>query len=232
MKTDLSHWHKLKSTLKIHQTQKRFYGKFDHKIVYNCIGCPILTIVTDSEQLKLRVSTSQSRAKSQYDLERLIAFFEVYKRKGPNLKFRTELNTLSIFSDNLDTLYSIACKDVGRYRHNIQSLTTILDDDTQEHLDANKILVKTHTDHTWRINLRGGFYRNTKEKTALYNYLKNLSDQVKVSDLLLTDLLNGGKYIRASYLHVNDKSLADMLYLIMPGIVKSVQEIVVLPQSK
>ena len=80
--------------------------------------------------------------------------------------------------------------------------------------------------------LRGCNPADLFEKTALYNYLKNLSDQVKVSDLLLTDLLNGGKYIRASYLHVNDKSLADMLYLIMPGIVKSVQEIVVLPQSK
>lgn len=232
MKTDLSHWYKLKSKIKIEQTKQKFYGKFNHKIVYNCHGCQILTIITDAEQLITRVATSSSQTKAKYDLTRLLAFFEVYKRKGSTLRFRTEGSSLSIFSDQLDILYSIASNDLSQYKHNIQSLTTLLDTSTQQHLDANKILVVTPTEYKWRINLRPGFYHNTQEKLAFYNYLKNLGDQVKVSDILLFDLTHGHKYIRASYLQVRERTLADMLYLIIPGIVKSIQEIVVLPQSK
>ena len=75
-------------------------------------------------------------------------------------------------------------------------------------------------------DISDGFYRDFKERVALAAYLENIGDQARVSKYFIKDLRGANKYLKGNYFHVKDPRLVDMLHLIMPKIVRSVQQVV------
>lgn len=161
-------------------------------------------------------------AKSQ-----LMTFHQVLRNPENKFRIRTEGHSISIFHADIDFMYHVAANDLSAYAHNLQLLSTVTSAEQLAALENNQIIVRKSPDYAWRVYVRDGFYRNFTERQALANYLENLQDQVKVSKNFIRELKGVTKYIKGNYFHVKDPRLVDMIHLIIPNFVRSVQQLVV-----
>ena len=221
---DTSRWYNLNDYIKIVGTQRKFYRRYLHKLVYTVYGAWALSGSETIDALRGKLS----RSRHQLDLrtiELVTPFFDLYTAKDSRLRFIAERSTLSVFCDDIDYLFELAQDKLSPHKPEI--LSTVLDQDSQELLDKGMILVKTPTEHCWRINIRSGFYRNLAERQGLAQYLKNLGDEVKVTKNILQRLGSNDKYLYGGYFHVKDPRVVDMIRLITPDLVQSVDQLVV-----
>lgn len=225
---DLSQWYKFKPDLIVVATNRKFYNKFVHKVnyeqIYGAFSIPRSQSWNDARQ-KLKQSRRYNFTDSY--LEKLAEVFAVYKNRGDTYRMRFEGATVGIFCNDLNILLDISSRQMPNYKDNISFVSTITDSAQQQALDQNKIILKRFTECTHRVTLRDGYYADYTERHALAQYLKNLNDQVKISKKYLKEIEQGYKYLRSGYFYVQDPRVVDMIRLIMPNIVRSIQEVVV-----
>lgn len=225
---DLSPWYKFKPDIKVVPTNRKFYNKFVHKLNYDYIyGAFSIPASQDWKIARNRLKQNRRYNFTDSYIEKLAEVFVVYKNRGNDYRMRFEGSTVSIFADNLDILLDIASQQILSYKDNISFLSTIVDSTQQQALDQNKIILKRFTQCTHRVTLRDGYYADYTERHALAQYLKNLDDQIKISKKYLREIEQGYKYLRSGYFYVQDPRVVDMIRLIMPNIVRTIQEVVV-----
>lgn len=222
---DLSHWHKTFPNLPIQETRSKYYGKFLHKLVYKVPGSNFFCSVRQLSDLRLRLARAYEKILPDR-LEMCETFFEFYLARTSDYRIRIENNVMCIFHNDLDHLYNLATDKFKKYKTSLKYLTTVFDTDSFQALEAGKCIMKTSNGYSHKVIIRSGFYRNQTENLALAQYLKNLGDEVKVSDNLFKELTSY-KYIQSRYFYIKDPAIASMLMLIKPRFIKSIQEIVV-----
>lgn len=229
---DLSRWYNINKYIKVCATQRKFYGQFNYKLVYAVPGAFVIPCTKDNSNLHSRISHIVHSKHSRYstlNVPMLETFFELYQNRGTQIRIRVEGSTLSIFGRDLDHLYDLASGELAAYTNNLISVTAPVDAKQQELLDQGKIILKTSRQHHYRVTLRSGAYRNFQERQALVKYLINLDDQVEITKNLLDQLNGGNKYLYGGYFYVSDTRIVDMIALIIPNLIRSVNQVVVVP---
>lgn len=218
---DTSQWYSINPNIKIIRTKKKFYNRYNHKLVYRVTGASSIPNNKSIENFNFRIGRYHNGVVSAS----IADVYNLYYERDKNLKFRIEGNALGIFCEDIDYLYQTASTKLKN--HAPQILSTVLDQIQQDLLEQGLIIVKTPTDYIWRINLRSGFCKNLNDRHGLAKYLVNLGDEVKITKNLLAELASTTKYWSGGYFHVRDPKLADMIRLIVPNLVKSVDQLVV-----
>lgn len=237
VKTDLSQWHKINSSLKIFPTQKKYYDRFVHKLVYRSVyRAGVVTSIRHEDEIMPRLLALTGRDSfagkgDPYQVsaasEKLISLFRVYQTRGENLRIRIESSSVSLFANDLEYLHKIATNDLSCYQNHLEFLTTVLDDQQQQYLDNNLIIVKEATDYTHRVSVRDGFYPNSQERQALADYLETLGSEVRCTKRFINSIRSSNKYIQIGYFYVRDPRIIDMIRLIIPNLVRRVDQVVV-----
>jgi len=243
---DTSPWYNLNPKIKITRTNRKFYQRYLHKIVYRIPGISVLRFCNDqnsSDSLKthiarqlhlpsdiflVTVGDSDFRKKVEQRYDSLVNFIEIYTSNNLDLRFRLEGHNITIFAASLEQIYDLAIGPLLAHRSNLIEVCTVQSQREQQILEQDCILVTMPTQHPYRVILRGGIYQNHQERQALANYLKNLGDQVKITKNILANINSSSKYINAGYFHVRDPDVVGLISLIMPTIVRSVRQLVVL----
>lgn len=225
---DTSLWANRFKKLKIVDTRKKFYNEYLHKLTYHNIrGAWLLCNTKSFSQFARKYSSYQmgkySTSLTDENFEVLKIFFELYQCSA--LRLRVERNTISIFSNDLELLYKVASETL-KFIEPIQ-LSTVISESQRNLLEQGFIILKDQTDYNWRVNIRSGIYKNYQERNSLVTYFNNIGDQVKISKNLLLQFTGTNKYVSAGYFYVKDIDIVNIIRLIMPTLVRSIDRVVV-----
>lgn len=239
-KTASFDWSKINTRLKFAFTKKKFFNQCYYRINYNLPGARLITYYHDDQdwnafQQKVgnyNMNSYRNRRQSYIsfnfaDINQIVTFAKVYKQdhKPHTVRFRIESDILSIYSDSEECLYNLATNELAAWGSSLLSFSMPENENVQALLDQGYVVVSKPQTHAFKIKLRETFGHNVERK-QLANYLQGLGNDVKVTTYILEHLKREHKYFPAGYIYVNDLRLVDMLRLVSPNLVGSVQHLV------
>lgn len=239
-KTGSFDWSKVNTRLKFSFTKKKFFNQCYYRLNYILPGARLITYYReelgwDAFQQRVdywNVNSIYARRHSlmrysKADAGQLLAFAKIYNsdHKPHKVRFRIEADCLSIYSDSEECLYNFATKELANWTSYAVSFSMPENENVQALLDQGFVVVNKPQTHAYKIKLRETFGRNLERK-QLGNYLQGLGDDVKVTKYILEHLLREHKYFPAGYIYVNDLRIVDMLRLVSPNLIGSVQHLI------
>jgi len=233
---DSLRWFKLNQNVKIVETTKKFYNRYLYKITYNIPGVFLIPYTKDQEHLMLKICDHERGRASSFiyrykitaeDVPKLMVIQEMYLNRK-DIRVRTEGSSISIFSDNIDSLYDLAFSQLAQCVTNLRLVSLPFTDATTDLLEQDYIIVRTPTEYLYKVMLKNHYGGNRADKLALANYLSSIGDEVKVSDKILSYLRAPYKYFYGGYFYVRDPNLVDMIRLVAPTLIRNVQQLKVI----
>lgn len=234
---DLSKWVNSYPNIKVSCSNRKFYNKFYYKITYDIPHSYLVNFVRSNEDLKkyysMRISRKEelftnplTASQTEY-LNKLCGlrdFVHKFKQHG---RVRTEKNTISFFTNDLDRFYQHGIEDLADFKHRLIGVSAITNDAHKQLLDENFVLLRTDIGYKFKVNMRSGYYKNFQNLKSLANYIEQIRDQVRIGNGLLSQLNSPYKYLQGGYFYVNDLRLVDIVRLIEPSLVRSIQKVAV-----
>lgn len=229
-------WSKLNSKIKYSFTKKKFFNEYYFRLNYVVPGIRTIGYCRDPSELEFRVSNHNSntmrwrgiqRRNSLAKFSQIKDFFQIYlDQSHPHpLKFRIEADQISIYSNSENYLYEIASVKLKQWCDDLQSISLIESDQVRRLLDCGYVLVNKPQTHPYRVKIKETFSFSA-ERHALLMYLKNLGEHARVTKFMLARLSGDNKYFPGGYIHVNDDRIVDMLKLVAPNLIGSVNQLV------
>jgi hypothetical protein len=237
---DTSDWIDINPKISILYTKKKFFNKYFFRANYFVPGARLMTYYRsdDTDALSRRVDQYNSHAhtrKTWYG--RMVANNEQIKdfsrlfhtKKGDkssdDIKFRIEGCNFSIYTDTEENIFNIASKDLSSWKSTLRSISLIENSHSRALLDQGGTIVSKPQSHPYKVSLKETF-NYSFERSCLMNYLQNLEDNVKVTEYILGRLSLENKYFPGGFVYVKDHRLIDMMRLVAPNLVGSVQILV------
>jgi hypothetical protein len=150
----------------------------------------------------------------------------VYNTKTADIKFRIEQDIFNIYSNSETYLYRVANLVLGEYKSRITEICRPESDEAKAKLDQGFTIVKKDPTHPYRVRLKEGF-QTADERQGLATYLKNLKDDVKITTFMLDRLGGTYKYFSGGYIYVKDRRIIDLLILVSPNMIGTVNQMVI-----
>ena len=239
---DLSEWTKLNEEVKVSFTRKKYFNEFYYKLTYCVPGARLMTYkYPDDHELMQRVIHYNTRHNNYNyginlyrhawnrpaaDFDQLRSFAEVYHTKHADIKFRIEQDIFNIYSNSETYLYRVANLVLGEYKSRITEFCRPESADAKAKLDQGFTIVKKDPTHPYRVRLKEGF-QTADERQGLATYLKNLKDDVKITTFMLDRLGGTYKYFSGGYIYVKDRRIIDLLILVSPNMIGTVNQMVI-----
>lgn len=229
-------WKTLNSDVSIKETKKKFYNQYYYSLKYLCHGSQVLR---DGGNIEDKLEYRRQRRRTfnyggswvnRFDndnlinVEQLHGFDHVRQQFGQQVRFRIEEPYVTLYSDNEQVLYNIADQHLKEWVNKLWSVHRPASDATKAIVDRGAIIVKTDVNYRYKFFCKDGNYHN---KSAVYSYLHNLGDQVKLSKMVWSNLSKPHSYTWGIWFYANDPSIATMLNIIEPNVVTNIHELVV-----
>lgn len=230
-------WTKLKKTVRVFDTRKRYFKKYFSNIKYYVPGGRIIMSNDSNFDIEMALeSRKQFSRNTNYggswrmrsddwkdaNVKQLTEFRDLYQSK--KMFFRIEEPNITIYSVDEKELYDLATGVLQDWRHRIVSVTRPANQEHIDLLNQNAVLMKTDIGYRYKIVLRDGKVDN---RDALRDYLDGLEENVKISRGVRRNLERNHNWLWGIWFYVNDPDLITMLNLIEPGIVANIHETVV-----
>lgn len=241
-KMDLSDWTKLNEQVKVSFTKKKYFNEFYYKLTYCVPGARLMTYkLPDDHALMQRVITYNTNRnghkyginlyrhtwnRPQADFDQLRSFAEVYNTKNTDVKFRIEQDIFNIYSNSETYLYRVANLVLGEYKSRITEVCRPESAEAKVKLDQGFTIVAKAPTHPYRVRLKEGF-QHANERQGLATYLKNLKDDVRITTFMLDRLSGTYKYFSGGYIYVKDRRIIDLLILVSPNMIGTVNQMVI-----
>lgn len=233
-------WLDVNPQIVVSYTKKKFYNTFLFKITYHVPGARIIShaknLIGLGERCDVyndRITNPYSLYHNQYqhrrrlaDLTQLTIFYNLYRAKPHDFKFRIESENITMYSNSQENLHKLATDTLKSYQSVLTEVSLIESDAALTLLNQGYTLVKKPTAYMYKVRLREGF-QSHYERHGLATYLKNLDTEVKISEHILRRLLNNNKYFQGGFVYVNDPKLIDMLRLVSPAVIGAVNQLVI-----
>jgi hypothetical protein len=234
---DSSDWSNINPGVVVSYTKKKFYNTFLFKMSYRIPGARIITYAKNLANLSDRYEVYNDRVDNpgmyyqirphykKANLTQLTVFYNLYAAKSKDYKFRIESETIMLYSNSQEYLHDLATGALNDYRSSLTEVSLVESDAALTLLDQGYTIIKKHTTYPYKVKLREGF-QALYERHGLATYLKNLGTEVKVTEYILSQLSSNNKYFHGGYVYVNDPKLIDMLRLVSPAVVGTVDQLV------
>ena len=243
-------WKKLNNKVCFVDIKKKFFNKYFYSIKYFCPGGRIIlqpynnnleAILNSVATRRLRELTFQSRLFSpwytpmddQYlrDKQKIIPqqLYDVLTVKNKykdTIKIRIEEPFVTLYAEDEKSLLNIAKHELTYWNDRLENVSRPESDDIKNLLENNCILIKKDIGFKYKFICKEGPYKN---KSALYSYLTQLEDNVKISKTNWTQLESTHSYIRNLCIYANELDLAAMLNIIEVTAVRNIHELIVAP---
>lgn len=234
-KTDSLDWNEINPGIKFSYTRKKFFNEFYFRLNYLVSGARLVTYnPVDDPYWHHRIDNynnvsfySIRRQGERANHKQILDFARVYHCEDHphKLKFRIEADQLSIYSNSEEYLYEIADTYLADWKSEILSVSLIENEKDRLLLDQGYIIASRPQSHPYRVKIKETFGFQ-QERKCLKTYLQNLGDSAKVTKYMLGRLAHEHKYFPGGYIYVNDSRLIDMLHLVSPNLIGSVQQLV------
>lgn len=229
---DTSLWNNFKD-IKVLPTKKKFFGKYLYKIVTKVPASRLVLnhpVDKIADELAKRVEVNEARRQlyiknwgglfhGNYQLDnyntKQLEYYAVVRAKYSNIKMRVEEPWLSIYSDDEQTLYDIACGDHMGF---IAEIHRPKNDRDMLALNEGNVLVSPKLDYEYKIVLKDGI--NTNPRVAqIYDQLMALGEQIRLTPGCRGLLTNPHKmfWMPSAYFYVKDSTTASFVQLILPA---------------
>lgn len=231
---DLLPWSNLNADVKITYTSKAFYRDNYYRLNYRIPLAFLLSTSHNLETLKTNYSIYNNRRNIDYNetkFETLKCCLMAKLTSSEKIRTRTEQQNFAMFFQTQQQAWDMANTDMKSQATNLIGVSVVRNQHEAELLSQGCVIVKTATEYGYRINLRSGFYSNQIERESLSNLLTSCADEFKIGKELLTTLIGPHKYIQGGYISVKDPRMANVISLIMPRLVSSVQQVVHIPNQ-
>jgi len=235
---DLSKWTNIQPDIKFKYTNKRFYNKFFFKIVYQINYAS--SIGWDKDELISHLYRRVVNSYKSEDFDRVqdLSFKNLCDNllhlkavidtiKKDKKRVRIENKTVAFFDNNLDELYQLAIGPLQRFLPKLQVVSVLANDTEKQLLENNYVILRNDLGYTYRVNIRSGFYPNTNNLVSVRDYIEQIKNEVRIGKNLLSSFNQLNKYLNGGYFYVNDVRLVDMIRLIEPTLVRSIQKVAV-----
>lgn len=233
---DTSFWTQLNPTVKIKNSKKQFYNKFLYKLV---MLVPAAHIVQDDLRepqskaaINIRVAQynkyTQTRrffgrdVKSN-DIRRRLAdekqistYIKFVRGHQDKLQLRYEMPALSVYSNDLDLLKTLARMD----KENLKGFYGPQDDSAKQAIERGEIITKRISDYDLKVFLKEITDISVEEKQNIISCLNNMGDVVKLPKHCRKSLETPFRWMSASYFYARDDGIITLLNLIKPGVVQ------------
>jgi hypothetical protein len=143
------------------------------------------------------------------------------------IKFRIEDPYISLYTNDLDSLYEIINKD-KHIKNTVVSISKPESEEAAKSLQEGKVLVKRIEGFTHIIYISDNWSFNNDDRVKVMEYLRSLGEnEVRIPSSTEKALMN--KWAAGGYFYCKDPSISTCLSLICPGIVKNIFELEKLP---
>lgn len=239
-------WKKLNSDIVIKDVRKKLFNQYYYSIKYYCPGGRIILRpnITTFEDIDNAVSSrihynkfffntmytgcDYQSANYEYTKDisshQLLDILQVKNRYKNDVKLRIVEPYVTFYASTEDILFKIADVDLYAWSSYLSEMCKPKSDSLKNLLDKNVIFVKKDTGFRYKFMCKEGACRN---KTAIYSYLDQLGDQVKISKTVWTLLESTSAYIYNAWFYCNDAEIAQMLNIIEPNFISNIHELVV-----
>ena len=229
---DNSYWLNSNPGVAFLETKKQFFGKYTQRVVYKVPGVYFINKVPVDELCDAIAARNANVARVNYKYGNsygsavdaaMIQLFGALKKTHTQLKYRIELSSVSIYSNDETELKSFN-DEVSAYADTLQSVTGPRDIASQQLLESGHILGPNKTGYKYKVIFSDG-RQDPAVKKQLIAYLDNLGDSVQVPNGTRTRFTNGFSYGWGNYIYINDISILTFISIIMPGLVGKVHEL-------
>ena len=218
---DLSFWTNSTPQAKIVATKKKFFNRYLYKIVACVPSCRLILDKGDrsiGEMLELR-RADRRMFNSYFQLriahrsepaivEQLEYYRSIYKEYKDSIKFRVEEPSLTMYSDDLSILETIAWGDKEHITE-IHSPT----DNTIDLLNRGEIILKKPTEYNYKVVFKESHNWEQQTRENVYTFLTSLEDEVKITQSLENNLKYKKIWFNSSYFYCKSEQTITMLSL-------------------
>jgi hypothetical protein len=247
MKMDTLFWTQLNPTVKIENSKKQFYNKFLYKLVMIVPGANIIQDNIKNPELNTTICARISKY-NKYTLTRrhfgvnvknndrkrklaeekqINQYIKFVSKNRDNLHLRYETPCLSIYSNDIDLLKSLAKSD----RENLVGFHGPSDEQAKQAIERGEIIVKRINGYNLKIFLKEIIDIDLEEKKNIINCLTNMGDVVKLPLHCKNNLERPYRWMASSYFYAQDDGIITLLNLIRPGIVQGIFKLSLQPDK-
>lgn len=207
---DTSNWTHACPNIQIYHNNKLFYKKYLYKLsfydafFYLMRSCPV-----DPDHQK------------KIDLWKTL----LHKHKEHS-KFRTEYRNLNIYTNDLDTWFGVLNTDIAEYKHCLIGLTIPKNQTISDIIIKGQCVSKLANSYQYKVYTRSRVYKNLSQKHHVGNYLRNLRENLRITDNFLITFLNDVKYVFQGYFYCNDLKILDLIFLIDHKLINRTESLV------
>ena len=237
-------WKKLNSNIFLKNIRKKLFDQYYFSAKYYCPGARIILVPGNDNYESISDAIARRNAwykpypnhyftswseKPVINPLQLLSLLMVKNNYNYNsdIKIRIVEPHVTIYANNEETLLNIASTDLAHWTNTLVEICRPESTAIMNVLDTNAILVKTDNGFRYKIICKEGIYQH---KNAIYSFLDQLEDQVKVSKTVWTYLESTSPYLRNIWFYTKDPNIAQVLNIIEPNCVSNIHELVVLPQ--
>jgi len=244
---DTLFWTQLNPTVKIKYNKKQFYNKYLYKIV---MLVPAANIVQDNLKepesnttIRARITKynkytqtrryfgmaviSTDRRRKVAEEKQINQYIKFVSKNRDNLHLRYEMPYLSIYSNDIDLLKSLAKSD----KENLVGFYGPSDEQAKQALERGEIIVKRINGYNLKIVLKEISDIDLEEKKNIINCLNNMGNVVKLPLHCKTNLERPYRWMSSSYFYAKDDGIITLLNLIKPGIVQGIFKLSLQPDK-
>lgn len=232
---DLSEWSKLNRDLRFLYTKKKFFNEFCYSLTYNLQGARCLINCKTADKLPATVKSFNFRNTDRFvryknqnaSLKTLEDFYKYYTTPTDvKVKFRIGYYSFTVFADSESYLYNVANEILSEHKTKLSSVSLLEFDSDKKLLDQGFIITKKESDHPYKVRLKEGFIK-LEDRHALVNYIKNLDSEIKISKFILERLSDRYKYFQGGFIYLNDIKMLDILKMLAPSLIGSVNQTII-----
>lgn len=245
---ELYNWKNLNHKLTCLSTKKKFFNKYFYSIKYYCPGGRIImnpgnnnidNITAAVELRKTYELRFQSRlffpwnseftspTNDEKVLPQQLLDITLLKNSCKDIKIRVQEPFVTIYSESEELLFKIANNELCFWSNRLEIVSKPETDNIKNLLKDDVILIAKDVGFKYKFICKDGVYQN---KAALYTYLDQLGNEIKISKTNWTYLESvHRRYIRSFCIYSNDLNIANMLNIIEVNAVKNIHELVIKP---
>ena len=235
---DLLYWKTRARQTEVLPTTKAFYKLFLYKMTVYAPGCRSIVYGNVESHLRWREQnniTMFNRGGSWYN-KKMIDYLKQaninhlkllqkirLESFNKNIKVRVEEPYVDIYTDSEQQL-----KEYAEQLENpnwVKSVHGPEDKQSASLLTDHKILRKRKPKFKYKITFKDKKF-STATKTAVWNYLNGLGNEVKLPKSMEQQLTKKHEWIWGCYFYTDDPGIVSMIQLINPDIVREVSELV------
>ena len=230
---DLSLWTNLNNKIIIENSNRLYYKQYLYKLSYKVYNVAILAIrdVINEEKLEFYLTIKYKRLGQLYQKNHIFETLNDFRLASEEIKScgrrRIESSTICFFSNDIDLLYRLASQNLLEHKEKICSLTVANNEIEKKFIEDGYLIMRENLGFKYRVNIRSGFQKSAESLPNLGRYLEQIPGEVRITKKLLSGLKSGTKYFHGGYFYINDERIIDIIRLMDPTLIRSLQKIVV-----